>query len=62
VAKLAVIARAIIQGRFQSSDVYVELMDLQEALQVWRLQTAAELSLQASGSSKNIFAISLELL
>jgi hypothetical protein len=62
VAKLAVIARAIIQRRFQSSDVYVELMDLQEALRVWRLQTAAELSLQASGSSKNIFAISLELL
>jgi hypothetical protein len=62
VAKLAVITRAIIQRRFQSSDVYVELMDLQEALQVWRLQIAAELSLQASGSSKNIFAISLELL
>lgn len=62
VARLSIIARAIIQRRFHSSDVYVDLTDLQEDLRVWRLQIPPELSLQGSVSNKNIFAVSLELL
>ncbi|TLD05640.1 hypothetical protein E2P81_ATG10474 [Venturia nashicola] len=62
VARLSIIVRAIIQRRFHSSDVYVDLTDLQEDLRDWRSRTPPELSSVAAGGSKNIFAISLELL
>jgi hypothetical protein len=62
VARLSIIARAIIQRRFHSSDVYVDLTDLQEDLQAWRSQLPPGLTLQGSTSNKNIFAVSLELL
>ena len=62
VARLSIIARAIIQRRFHSSDVYVDLTDLQEDLQTWRSQLPSELSLQGATSNKNISAVSLELL
>lgn len=62
VARLSIIARAIIQRRFHSSDVYVDLTDLQEDLRAWRCQIPPELSLQGSTSNKNIYAVSLELL
>jgi hypothetical protein len=62
VARLSIIARAIIQRRFHSSDVYVDLTDLQEDLREWRSRIPPELSMLAASSNKNIFAVSLELL
>jgi len=62
VARLSIIVRAIIQRRFHSSDVYVDLTDLQEDLRTWRSQIPPELSFQGSTSNRNTFAISLELL
>lgn len=62
VARLSIIARAIIQRRFHSSDVYVDLTDLQEDLRTWRSQITPELSLLNTAGSKNVFAVSLELL
>jgi len=62
VARLSIIARAIIQRRFHSSDVYVDLTDLQEDLRAWRSQIPPDLSFQGSISNRNIFAVSLELL
>jgi hypothetical protein len=62
VARLSIIARAIIQRRFHSSDVYIEFTDYQEDLRAWRSQIPPELSFQGSISDRNIFAASLELL
>jgi len=62
VARLSIIARAIIQRRFHSSEVYVDLTDLQEDLRAWRSQLPPGLSPQGSTSNRNIFAVSLDLL
>lgn len=62
VAKLSIIARNIIQRRFQSSETYLNLNGLQEDLRVWRAQLPASLSTQTSSSNKSIFPKALDLL
>lgn len=62
VAQLSIIARAIIQRRFHSSDAFTDLTDLQEDLRTWRSRIPPQLSSLAPKYSKNVYAVSLELL
>jgi hypothetical protein len=68
VAQLSIIARNVIQRRFHSSEIRLDLNDLQEDLRVWRAQLPASLSTPPSPprtptpTTSTIFPKSLDLL